>query len=83
MKKGKLSYEKVFAEVIGTFMLVFIRTGRGVLEMEQRSGTLGIALAFSLSIVAAAYSIGTVSGAREDSCFDCHVCKQTLVFKRT
>ena len=45
-------------------MLVFIGTGAVVLEMEQKvTGHLGIALAFGLSIVAAAYSIGTVSGA--------------------
>ena len=32
-------------------------------------GTTGIALAFGLTIVAAAYSIGTISGASKSSCF--------------
>ena len=36
LKKGNLYYEKVFAEVIGTFMLLFIGTGAVVLEMGQK-----------------------------------------------
>ncbi|MDR3157163.1 MAG: aquaporin [Lactobacillales bacterium] len=55
MKKG-------IAEVIGTFILVFVGTGAVVLSGES-VGTLGIAVAFGLTIVAAAYSIGTISGA--------------------
>ena len=56
--------KKFFAEVIGTFMLVFIGTGSVVFgNGTEGLGHLGIALAFGLSIVAAAYSIGTVSGA--------------------
>ena len=56
--------KKFFAEVIGTFMLVFIGTGAVVFgNGTEGLGHLGIALAFGLSIVAAAYSIGTVSGA--------------------
>ncbi|MDR1473759.1 MAG: aquaporin [Lactobacillales bacterium] len=55
MKKG-------IAEFIGTFILVFIGTGAAVLSGKV-IGTLGIAIAFGLTIVAAAYSIGTISGA--------------------
>lgn len=56
--------KKFFAELIGTFMLVFIGTGAVVFGNGLEGiGHLGIALAFGLSIVAAAYSIGTVSGA--------------------
>ena len=56
--------KKFFAELIGTFMLVFIGTGAVVFgNGVEGVGHLGIALAFGLSIVAAAYSIGTVSGA--------------------
>lgn len=56
--------KKFFAELIGTFMLVFIGTGAVVFgNGVEGIGHLGIALAFGLSIVAAAYSIGTVSGA--------------------
>lgn len=59
MKKG-------IAEFIGTFVLVLFGTGAAVLGGGiEGIGTLGIAMAFGLSIVAMAYSIGTVSG--------CHV----------
>lgn len=54
--------KKFIAEVIGTFMLVFIGTGSVVFGGDT-IGHVGIALAFGLSIVAAAFSIGTVSGA--------------------
>ena len=56
--------KKFFAELIGTFMLVFVGTGAVVFgNGVEGLGHLGIALAFGLSIVAAAYSIGTISGA--------------------
>ncbi len=56
--------KKFFAELIGTFILVFAGTGTVVFgNGVEGVGHLGIALAFGLSIVAAAYSIGAVSGA--------------------
>lgn len=56
--------KKFFAELIGTFILVFVGTGAVVFgNGTEGLGHLGIALAFGLSIVAAAYSIGAVSGA--------------------
>ncbi len=53
---------KVGAEFIGTFILVFFGVGAAVL-MGDKIGMLGIALAFGLSIVAAAYALGAISGA--------------------
>lgn len=50
------------AEAIGTFILVFFGCGSAVF-MGEHIGMLGISLAFGLSIVAAAYSIGHISGA--------------------
>ncbi len=38
-------------------------------------------MAFSLSIIAATYSIGTVWVPAQTRLFRCHVCEQTLVFK--
>ena len=59
MKKG-------IAEAIGTFVLVLFGTGTAVLGQGiDGVGILGIAMAFGLSIIAMAYTIGTVSG--------CHV----------
>ena len=56
--------KKFVAELIGTFMLVFIGTGAVVFGNGLNGlGHLGIAFAFGLAIVVAAYSIGTVSGA--------------------
>lgn len=56
--------KKFTAELIGTFMLVFIGTGTVVFgNGVEGVGHLGIALAFGLSIVAAAFSIGSISGA--------------------
>lgn len=58
--------KKAIAEFIGTFILVLFGTGTAVLGGGiEGIGTLGIAMAFGLSIVAMAYSIGTISG--------CHV----------
>ncbi|EHJ56262.1 MIP family channel protein [Streptococcus urinalis FB127-CNA-2] len=56
--------KKFTAELIGTFILVFVGTGSVVFGNGTKGlGQLGIALAFGLAIVAAAYSIGTISGA--------------------
>lgn len=54
--------KKPFAEFIGTFILVFFGVGSAVL-MGEFIGFHGIAMAFGLSIVAAAYGIGAISGA--------------------
>ena len=53
--------KKAIAECIGTFVLVFFAVGTAVLD----GGLVGTAIAFGLSIVAMAYSIGRISG--------CHV----------
>ncbi len=56
--------KKFFAELIGTFILVFAGTGAVVFGGGTAdAGHVIIALAFGLSIVAAAYSVGAVSGA--------------------
>ena len=54
--------KKLIAEVIGTFILVFFGCGSAVL-MGAQIGMLGISVAFGLSIVAAAYGLGAISGA--------------------
>lgn len=56
--------KKLIAELIGTYVLVLFGTGTAVLGNGiEGIGILGIAMAFGLSIVAMAYTIGTVSGA--------------------
>ncbi|MGE8056652.1 aquaporin [Bacillus mycoides] len=55
--------KKAITEFIGTFVLVLFGTGVAVIGGGiEGIGTLGIAMAFGLSIVAMAYSIGTISG---------------------
>jgi len=56
--------KKYFAEFIGTFVLTFFGCGSAAIA-GAKLGTLGIAFAFGLSIVAMAYAIGNISG--------CHV----------
>lgn len=57
--------KKFFAELLGTFILVFLGTGAAVLGggADDVIGFAAIGLAFGLTIVVAAYSIGVVSGA--------------------
>ena len=58
--------KKYVAECIGTLILVFMGCGSAVfLGCDTTGGHLAVALAFGLSIVAAAYVIGNISG--------CHV----------
>lgn len=60
--------KKYIAEFVGTFVLVFMGCGTAMLvgcDAAAGSGYLLTALAFGLSIVAMAYSIGNISG--------CHV----------
>jgi aquaporin Z len=55
---------KFFAECVGTFILVLGGCGTAVFASSQSfAGILGVALAFGLAVVAAAYAIGHVSGA--------------------
>jgi len=51
---------KYFAELIGTFVLVFVGTASAVLDPSI--GILGIALAFGLSVLVMVYAIGPISG---------------------
>ena len=53
--------QKYSAEMLGTFVLTFFGCGAAAIA-GGTLGTLGIALAFGLSIVAMAYVIGNISG---------------------
>ncbi len=58
---------KYLAELIGTFVLVFIGCGAVVFSMAASVGgtflgTLGIAFAFGLAVLAMVYAIGSISG---------------------
>jgi aquaporin Z len=53
--------KKYVAELVGTFFLVFFGVGTAVVAGDK-VGIVGIALAFGLGLVAAAYAIGPISG---------------------
>jgi len=53
--------KKYIAEFVGTFILVFIGCGAASIG-GKALGPLGIGLAFGLALIAAAYSIGPISG---------------------
>lgn len=53
--------KKYSAELLGTFVLTLFGCGSAAIA-GQTLGTLGIAFAFGLSIVAMAYAIGNISG---------------------
>ena len=58
-----MNTKKYLAEVIGTFVLVFMGCGSAMLlGVGAEGGHLAVAFAFGLSIVAMAYVIGSVSG---------------------
>ena len=60
--------KKYFAEMLGTMVLVLMGCGSAVFSghiagiVGTGVGTLGVALAFGLSVVAMAYTIGNISG---------------------
>lgn len=60
--------KKYVAELIGTMVLVLLGCGAAVFSggvadtVGAGTGTLGVALAFGLSVVAMAYAIGSISG---------------------
>ena len=58
MKTGN----KFFAELIGTFVLVFGGCGTAVFA-GRAFGFLGVSIAFGLTVVAMAYGVGHISGA--------------------
>ena len=53
---------KVFAELLGTFVLVFGGCGTAIFA-GRAFGFLGVSIAFGLTVVAMAYGIGHISGA--------------------
>ena len=63
---GNVDVKKYLAELIGTFVLVFMGCGSAVLAnslMGLRGiGLVGISFAFGLSVLAMAYAIGSISG---------------------
>lgn len=63
-KKESKTLQVCLAELIGTFVLVLGGCGTAVFASSQDFvGILGVAIAFGLTIIAVAYSLGHISGA--------------------
>lgn len=57
--------KKYIAELLGTFILVFVGTSTAIftaVSPESNGGALAVALAFGFSVVAGAYAVGHISG---------------------
>jgi aquaporin Z len=61
LAKEPFGMKKYFAELVGTFVLVFGGVGSAVLA-GSHIGYLGVAFAFGLSLLAMVYTIGPISG---------------------
>jgi aquaporin Z len=61
LAKEPFGMKKYFAEMVGTFVLVFGGVGSAVLA-GSHIGYLGVAFAFGLSLLAMVYTIGPISG---------------------
>ena len=55
--------KKIFCEFLGTFWLVLGGCGSAVLASNFGIGVVGISLAFGLTVLTMAYSLGHISGA--------------------
>jgi aquaporin Z len=60
-EENEKNMTKYFAELVGTFTLVVFGVGTAVVAGDK-VGVVGIAFAFGLGLIAAAYGIGPVSG---------------------
>lgn len=65
--------KKYLAELVGTFILVLFGCGTVVIAGDK-VGILGIAFAFGLALIAAAYGIGPISGCHINPAVSLGVC---------
>ncbi|HYK54534.1 MAG TPA: aquaporin, partial [Candidatus Eremiobacteraceae bacterium] len=54
--------KKYLAELVGTFVLMFVGIGTAAISGDK-AGIVGISLAFGFTLLAMAYAIGPISGA--------------------
>jgi len=66
MEKQPTAMQKYLAELVGTFMLVWIGPGAGtvaaMMGVKGLADVLAIALAFGIAVAAAIYTVGKISG---------------------
>ncbi|KAI5597801.1 hypothetical protein POPTR_002G097000v4 [Populus trichocarpa] len=57
------NFQKIVAELMGTYILVFVGCGAALTDKVQRLNMLGIAIVWGAVLMAAIYALGHVSGA--------------------
>ncbi|KAJ6939463.1 hypothetical protein NC651_005805 [Populus alba x Populus x berolinensis] len=57
------NFQKIVAELLGTYILVFVGCGAALTDKVQRLNMLGIAIVWGAVLMAAIYALGHVSGA--------------------
>jgi aquaporin NIP len=56
-------FKQIVAELMGTYILVFVGCGAALTDKVQRLNMLGIAIVWGAVLMAAIYALGHVSGA--------------------
>nr|GMD91265.1 nodulin-26-like [Ipomoea batatas] len=57
------AFQKIIAELVGTYIFIFVGCGSALVDREKELTTVGIALAWGLPLMALIYTLGHVSGA--------------------
>ncbi|XP_049398951.1 nodulin-26-like [Solanum stenotomum] len=57
------AFQKIIAELLGTYIFIFVGCGSALVDRERTLTIVGIALAWGLSLMALIYTLGHVSGA--------------------
>ncbi|CAN4118297.1 unnamed protein product [Withania somnifera] len=57
------SFQKFIAELVGTYIFIFVGCGSALVDRERALTIVGIALVWGLSLMALVYTLGHVSGA--------------------
>lgn len=55
--------KQILAELVGTYIFIFVGCGSALVDRERTLTIVGIALAWGLSLMALIYTLGHVSGA--------------------
>ncbi|KAK2659756.1 hypothetical protein Ddye_006289 [Dipteronia dyeriana] len=56
-------FQKIVAELIGTYILIFVGCGSALVDQVQKLTIVGIALVWGLVLMAMIYAVGHISGA--------------------
>ncbi|KAK1553958.1 hypothetical protein Q3G72_005826 [Acer saccharum] len=56
-------FQKIVAELIGTYIFIFVGCGSALVDQVQKLTIVGIALVWGLALMAMIYAVGHVSGA--------------------